>query len=86
FAPEATDAAPVAPPRADPPPRAAEDIIRALADSPQAKPAAPELDFGQNEPVVMAVLEEIVADLGDAAPSISTLYQDFGVRCRMKGL
>ena len=86
FAPEAADAVPVAPPRADPPPRAAEDIIRALADSPQARPAAPELDFGQNEPVVMTVLEEIVADLGDAAPSIATLYQDFGVRCRMKGL
>tara|TARA_R110000868_G_scaffold80982_2_gene229603 strand:+ start:170 stop:1639 length:1470 start_codon:yes stop_codon:yes gene_type:complete len=86
FAPEPQDAAPIASPRADPPPRPAEEIIRALADSPSAKPAAPELDFGQNEPVVMAVLEEIVADLGDAAPSVSTLYQDFGVRCRMKGL
>jgi hypothetical protein len=77
---------PPPPPRADPPPRPAEDIMRQLADAPQARPAAPELDFGQNEPVVIAVLEEIVADLGDTAPSVSTLYQDFGVRCRMKGL
>ncbi|MEE2742173.1 MAG: ATP-binding protein, partial [Pseudomonadota bacterium] len=73
-------------PRADPPPRPAEEIMRALADTPQAKPAAPELDFGENEPVVIAVLEEIVADLGDATPSVASLYQDFGVRCRMKGL
>lgn len=60
--------------------------MRALAAAPSAKPAAPELDFGQNEPIVIAVLEEIVADLGEAQPSVSTLYQDFGVRCRMKGL
>jgi uncharacterized protein len=77
---------PPPPPRADPPPRPAEEIMRALADTPQAKPAAPELDFGENEPVVIAVLEEIVADLGDATPSVASLYQDFGVRCRMKGL
>jgi hypothetical protein len=60
--------------------------MRALAAAPSAKPAAPELDFGQNETVEIAVLEEIVADLGDAQPSVSTLFQDFGVRCRMKGL
>lgn len=73
-------------PRVEPPPRPAEEIMRALADAPSAKPAAPELDFGQNEPVIIAVLEEIVVDLGDAQPSVATLYQDFGVRCRMKGL
>jgi hypothetical protein len=60
--------------------------MRQLADAPQARPAAPELDFGQNEPVVIAVLEDIVADLDDAAPSVSALFQDFGVRCRMRGL
>lgn len=78
--------APAPPPRAEPPPRPVEDIIRALAQAPSAKPAAPELDFGQHEPVVIAVLEEIVADLDEAQPSVSALYQDFGVRCRMKGL
>ncbi|EZP74377.1 ATP-binding protein [Sphingomonas paucimobilis] len=78
--------APPAPPRAEPPPLPAEELMRALAAAPSAKPAAPELDFGQNEPVVIAVLEEIVADLGEAQPSVSTLFQDFGVRCRMKGL
>ena len=86
FARADEDAAPVVAPRADPPPRPVDEIIRALADSPSARPAAPELDFGQNEPVVIAVLEEIVADLGDATPSVANLYQDFGVRCRMKGL
>ncbi|MFZ2995462.1 helicase HerA domain-containing protein [Sphingobium sp.] len=86
FARADDDAAPVAAPRADPPPRPVDEIIRALADSPSARPAAPELDFGQNEPVVIAVLDEIVADLGDATPSVANLYQDFGVRCRMKGL
>jgi len=35
---------------------------------------------------VIAVLDEIVADLGDAVPSVAALFQDFGVRCRMKGL
>lgn len=82
----AEEDSPPPPPRADPPPRPAEDIMRQLADAPQAKPAAPELDFGQNEPIVVSVLEEIVADLGDAAPSVASLFQDFGVRCRMKGL
>lgn len=77
---------PPPPPRADPPARPADEIIRALADAPSAKPAAPQLDFGENEPVVIGVLEEIVADLGDAQPSVAALYQDFGVRCRMKGL
>ncbi|WCP13807.1 hypothetical protein sphantq_02245 [Sphingobium sp. AntQ-1] len=86
FARGEEDMPPPPPTRADPPPRPAEEIIRALADTPSARPAAPELDFGQNEPVVIAVLDEIVADLGDSAPSVSTLYQDFGVRCRMKGL
>nr|WP_218035976.1 ATP-binding protein [Sphingobium sp. 15-1] len=80
------EALPPAPVRAEPPPLPAEELMRALAAAPSARPAAPELDFGQNEPVVIAVLEEIVADLGEAQPSVSTLYQDFGVRCRMKGL
>jgi hypothetical protein len=86
FARHEEEALPPPPQRAEPPPRAAEEIMRALADTPSARPAAPELDFGENEPVVIAVLEDIVADLGDAAPSVSALYQDFGVRCRMKGL
>lgn len=86
FASADEETLPLPPVRADPPPRPAEEIMRALADTPSAKPAAPELDFGQNEPTVITVLEEIVADLGDAQPSVSALYQDFGVRCRMKGL
>ena len=60
--------------------------MQQLAAAPRAKPAAPELDFGQNEPVVIAVLEAIVADLGEMPANPATLYQDFTVRCRMKGL
>ncbi|MGE4323695.1 MAG: DUF87 domain-containing protein [Sphingobium sp.] len=74
------------PARTDPPPVPAETVMQQLAAAPSARPAAPELDFGQNEPAIVAVLEDMVADLGDASPSAATLYQDFGVRCRMKGL
>ncbi|MET0249925.1 MAG: ATP-binding protein [Sphingobium sp.] len=81
------DEPPPPPPRIAPPPIPTETVIRLLAATPSAKPAAPELDFGQNEPVTIAVLEEMVADLGDALPPPpASLYQDFGVRCRMKGL
>ena len=85
FAP-AMDDAPPAPPRPEPAPVPAETVMQQLAAAPRAKPAAPELDFGQNEPVVIAVLEAIVADLGEMPANPATLYQDFTVRCRMKGL
>ncbi|MEJ7935766.1 ATP-binding protein [Sphingobium sp. AN558] len=85
FAPAKEDATPP-PLRNEPAPVPAENVMQQLATAPSAKPAAPELDFGQNEPVVIAVLEAIVADLGDAPASAATLYQDFTVRCRMKGL
>jgi hypothetical protein len=74
------------PPPPQPAPVPAETLMQQLAATPSAKPTAPELDFGQNEPVVMAVLDAIVADLGETAPGVASLYQDFGVRCRMKGL
>ncbi|MEJ7927733.1 DUF87 domain-containing protein [Sphingobium sp. AN641] len=86
FAHQEEDVPPPPAARADPPPLPADELIRALAQTPSARPAAPELDFGQNEPVVMAVLEDIVTDLGEAQASLPTLYQDFTVRCRMKGL
>ena len=80
------DEAPPPPPRAAPAPIPTETVMRQLAATPAAKPAAPELDFGQNEPVTVAVLQEMVADLDDVLPPPAALYQDFGVRCRMKGL
>ena len=86
FARVEEESMPPPPPRAEPQARPAEEIMRQLADVPSAKPAAPELDFGENEPIVIAVLDEIVADLGEAVPSVAALFQDFGVRCRMKGL
>lgn len=85
FATAQDDASPP-PQRAEPAPVPTETVMQQLAAAPGARPAAPELDFGQNEPVVIAVLEAIVADLGEAAASPAALYQDFTVRCRMKGL
>jgi hypothetical protein len=85
FAPAQDDLPPS--PRPEPAPVPAETLMRQLAATPRAQPAAPELDFGESEPVTIAVLEEMVADLGsDLPPPPATLYQDFGVRCRMKGL
>ncbi|EQB01114.1 ATP-binding protein [Sphingobium baderi LL03] len=79
-------ALPAPPPRPEPAPLPAEEVMRALAAAPSAKPAEPEFDMGESDGVIVAVLEEIVADLGEALPGLSTLYQDFTVRCRMKGL
>ncbi|MET0370608.1 MAG: ATP-binding protein [Sphingobium sp.] len=85
FAPSQDDTPP-APARPEPVAVPAETVMQQLANTPSARPAAPELDFGQNEPAVIAVLEEMVADLGDNSPGVASLFQDFGVRCRMKGL
>ncbi|MEZ5655118.1 MAG: ATP-binding protein [Sphingobium sp.] len=64
----------------------AETVMQQLAAAPTARPAAPELDFGESEPVTIAVLEEMVAELDEHLPPAAALYQDFGVRCRMQGL
>lgn len=85
FAP-AQDDTPPPPPRPEPAPVPAETVLQQLAAAPLAKPEAPQLDFGESEPVTVAVLEDMVADLGEALPAASALYQDFGIRCRMKGL
>ncbi|SCW74447.1 hypothetical protein SAMN02927924_02575 [Sphingobium faniae] len=74
------------PPRPEPAPLPAEEVMRALAAAPSARPVEPEFDMGESDGVIVEVLEEIVADLGEAQPGVSTLYQDFTVRCRMKGL
>lgn len=85
FAPVADEAPP--PPRPEPAPIPAETVMQQLAATPRAQPAAPELDFGESEPVTIAVLQEMVADLGEELPPPpAALFQDFGVRCRMKGL
>jgi hypothetical protein len=66
-----------------------DDLLRSLSAGPsiEARPEAPELEFTDNEPVITGVLEDIIADCADRAPpAIATLYQDFTVRCRMKGL
>ncbi len=81
----------VPPPRAEPraPPVPVEQMMRSLADGPAAapRPVEPELSFEDNEPAVMAVLEDMVADCADRPPpAVATLYQDFTVRCRMRGL
>jgi len=83
---EEESALPPPPSRPEPAPLPAEEVMRALAAAPSAKPVEPEFDMGESDGVIVAVLEDIVADLGEAQPSVSTLYQDFTVRCRMKGL
>ncbi|WP_336967718.1 ATP-binding protein [Sphingobium aromaticiconvertens] len=88
FAEMEEDAAPSRPdPRPAPVP--VDDLLRSLSAGPsiEARPEAPELEFADNEPVIVGVLEDILADCADRAPpAIATLYQDFTVRCRMKGL
>ncbi|MDX3901483.1 MAG: ATP-binding protein [Sphingobium sp.] len=79
------------PPRPEPraPAVPVEQLMRSLADGPATapRPVEPELSFEDNEPAVMAVLEDMVADCADRPPpAVATLYQDFTVRCRMKGL
>ena len=81
FAP-ATDEAP---PPAPPPPVPAADIIRSLAaptlpNVPTAPVAGPE----QQEAVIAEVLAELVAEGASQPPA--SLFQDFQLRCRMRGV
>jgi hypothetical protein len=82
----AEDDTPPPPPRAEPPPVPTETLLQQLAATPMAKPEAPHFDFGESEPVTVAVLQEMVAEMDDVLPAPGPLYQDFGIRCRMKGL
>ena len=75
---------PVPPP--PPPPKPAEEVIRSLDAPRPALPAEPSLSEEERETVIAAVLTDIVAEAGSAYQPGAALYQDFLLRCRMRGL
>jgi uncharacterized protein len=68
------------------PPRPPEEVIRSLDTPKPALPAEPSLSAEEREAVIAAVLAEIVAEPGSAYQPVAALYQDFLLRCRMRGL
>lgn len=57
--------------------------------APAAKPALPAAPSHSDEErldIIEAALSEVVAEPGSAFQPIATLYQDFVLRCRMRGL
>ncbi|WP_414901876.1 helicase HerA domain-containing protein [Sphingomonas flavalba] len=86
---EAVEAEPPAPPPV-PPPVPVEALFRAIDDKAQpAVPADPAAapDEGEDDTAAIAeaVLQDIVADADAAYRAPPELYQDFIVRCRMRG-
>ena len=67
------------------PPRPAEEVIRSIDAPRPALPGEPSLSDEEREAVVAAALSEIVAEPGSAYQPPAALYQDFLVRCRMRG-
>jgi hypothetical protein len=79
-------------PPVEPPPRAngTDDLIRSLA-GPALKPFIPDpacdrIPAEQSEQVVSAVITEIVDDPEATFRAAGVLYQDFIVRCRIRGM
>ncbi len=79
FAPSAEDAAPPPPP---PAPVTSEDLIRSMT-TPAPVPEARVLEPEEQAAAVAEVLAEIAAE-GTALP-VASLFQDFQLRCRMRG-
>ncbi|MDB5669346.1 MAG: ATP-binding protein, partial [Alphaproteobacteria bacterium] len=82
-------AAPEAPRPAPPPPKTvpARDLIRAIeAPARPSVPDMPEMDAGEAERLTAQTLGEIVADPAAGAQPLASLYQDFVIRLRMRGL
>ncbi|HMO73828.1 MAG TPA: ATP-binding protein [Sphingopyxis sp.] len=89
------ETAPPPPPPPAPPPVAAGELIRRIAEREEegdlavASPAVaalPAPDAVESDAAVVAVLGEMLADPEAAFHPESFLYQDFSVRCRMRGL
>jgi hypothetical protein len=80
------------PPRPAPVPQApqpAEEVIRSIHSAPTARPTLPPEPSHTDEErhdIVRAALAEIVAEPGSAFQATASLYQDFILRCRMRGL
>lgn len=81
------------PPPPPPPPRiTSEDLIRSIARpnlqpaAPAPAPAGPQMEEGERAAIIAAVLAEIAADPDATYRTAAVLYQDFGLRCRMRQL
>ncbi len=83
-------AAPAPPREAPPPPVPADELIlrinRPVFAEPSPEPVFPLIEADEREGKTVAVLRDIVADDDAAYRAPAVLYQDFGVRCRMRGL
>jgi hypothetical protein len=76
-------------PAPPPPPRPSmEQLLRAIEAPVATTPdeARPDRTPEERDAIVAACLAEIVADEGESFRPVPTLFQDFGVRCRMRGL
>jgi hypothetical protein len=75
---------------ATPPPVPADELIRRIDrprfDEPSPEPVFPMIEADERAAKTMAVLRDIVADADAAYRAPAVLFQDFGVRCRMRGL
>ncbi|TVV69854.1 ATP-binding protein [Sphingomonas solaris] len=73
-----------------PPPVPADELIlrinRPVFDEPSPEPVFPLIEADEREAKTVAVLRDIVADAEAAYRAPAVLFQDFGVRCRMRGL
>jgi hypothetical protein len=81
--PGANDAPRPAPP--PPAPRPVEEVVRTIEAPRPALPSEPQLSDEEREAVVSAALTEIVAEPGSGFQPPAALYQDFLLRCRMRG-
>ncbi len=79
---------PAPPPPPPPTPVPAEEVMEAIEQPPvqHGTPALPAKDADEVEAIVAQVLRDIVADDDSAFRAVPTLFQDFGIRCRMAGL
>jgi hypothetical protein len=72
---------------APPPPRPSmEQLLRSIEAPAPSEESRPERSPEERDTIVAACLAEIVTDEGEAFRPAAVLFQDFGVRCRMRGL
>jgi hypothetical protein len=79
------------PPRSpEPPPPSADVLIEQIAGQASAEPAVveeePDLFAPDHNEALAAIMAEMAAEEGSTFQPLPTLYQDFSVRARMKGL
>ncbi|WP_156680650.1 helicase HerA domain-containing protein [Sphingomonas profundi] len=81
---------PAAAPPPPPAPVPADELIRGINrpvfGEPSPEPLFPLIEADERETKTAAVLRDIVADAEATYRTPAQLYQDFGVRCRMRGL